>query len=310
MYMLEESNTELTRSHEKPFTEAGILTIRPPGRYEPTKLTKYDKLGGFTCAQFLFWESQCGGELGQLCSTPSTNDGNCLWQPPQPSNNNRPQAPTITTTMTTGWHPPLNLVSKQKSPSNFIITHNLGAMTPTATWQQNHEQQPICHLFPWTNATWWTTWRTPMMKDNADDLPSSPSTIDSNCPPAPPQWAMSACHPREWGTERREGQWDSEWGGTGSGGQWWAPLLFIAHRCMREVSARRHLWEVWWVPVVVWGGGHSSPCVRGGTHCRLWKRVLMPLCERWWWPPVVVWRGGCLSLFVGGHFSHPPWPSY
>ena len=58
-----------------------------------------------------------------------------------------------------------------------------------------------------------------MMKDNADDLPSSPSTIDSNCPPAPPQWAMSAHHPREWGTERREGQWDSEWGGTGSGGQ-------------------------------------------------------------------------------------------
>ena len=26
-------------------------------------------LGGFTCASFLFWESQCGGELGQLSST-------------------------------------------------------------------------------------------------------------------------------------------------------------------------------------------------------------------------------------------------
>ena len=66
MYMLEESNTELTRTCEKPFTEASILTIRPPGRYKPKKLMKYDRLGGFTCAQFLFWESQCGGELGQL----------------------------------------------------------------------------------------------------------------------------------------------------------------------------------------------------------------------------------------------------
>ena len=27
---------------------------------------KYDRLGGLRCALFLFWESQCGGELGQL----------------------------------------------------------------------------------------------------------------------------------------------------------------------------------------------------------------------------------------------------
>ena len=66
MYMHQESNTQLTRTHEKPFTQATVLTIRPPGRYRRTKLMKYDRLGGFTCAQFLFWESQCGGELGQL----------------------------------------------------------------------------------------------------------------------------------------------------------------------------------------------------------------------------------------------------
>ena len=66
MYMHQESNTQLTRTREKPFTQASVVTIRPPGRYKPIKLMKYDRLGGFTCALFLFWESQCGGELGQL----------------------------------------------------------------------------------------------------------------------------------------------------------------------------------------------------------------------------------------------------
>ena len=66
MYTNQESNTKLKRTCEKPFTQASVLTIRPPGRYTGTKLMKYHRLGGFTCIQFLFWESQCGGELGQL----------------------------------------------------------------------------------------------------------------------------------------------------------------------------------------------------------------------------------------------------
>ena len=65
-HMYQESNTQLTRTREKPFTQAHVLTIRPPGQYKPTKFIKYDRLGGFTCALFFFWESQCGGELGQL----------------------------------------------------------------------------------------------------------------------------------------------------------------------------------------------------------------------------------------------------
>ena len=75
MYTHQESNTKLKRTREKPFTQASVLTIRPPGRYTRTKLMKYHRLGGFTCAQFLFWESQCGGELGQLQSMP-------WWNPP------------------------------------------------------------------------------------------------------------------------------------------------------------------------------------------------------------------------------------
>ena len=45
------------------------LTIRAPGRYIPINLMKYNRLEGFTCTLFLFWESQCGGELGQLLPT-------------------------------------------------------------------------------------------------------------------------------------------------------------------------------------------------------------------------------------------------
>ena len=35
-----------------------------------------------------------------------------------------------------------------------------------------------------------------MMRDNDNDLPSPPFTIDGDCPPAPPQWATSAHHPQ------------------------------------------------------------------------------------------------------------------
>ena len=66
MYMGQESNTKLTSTREKLFTQASVLTIRPPCRYKSIKLMKYDWLGGFTCTLFPFWESQCGGELGQL----------------------------------------------------------------------------------------------------------------------------------------------------------------------------------------------------------------------------------------------------
>ena len=80
MYMHQESNTWLTRTREKPFIKASVVTIRPPGRYKPAKLMKYDGLGGFTCALFLFWESQCGGELGQLGSTWCTATPDAMGQ--------------------------------------------------------------------------------------------------------------------------------------------------------------------------------------------------------------------------------------
>ena len=37
MYMHRESNTQLTRTREKPSTQESILTIRPPGWYKHTK---------------------------------------------------------------------------------------------------------------------------------------------------------------------------------------------------------------------------------------------------------------------------------
>ena len=73
MYTHQESNTDLTTTHEKLFMPTSILTIRPPGRYKPVKLIQYDRLEGFMCALFLFWESQCGGELGQLRDPPIHN---------------------------------------------------------------------------------------------------------------------------------------------------------------------------------------------------------------------------------------------